>query len=148
MRTFFLSLMTVVFAVACGGPQQNDSDRRTDKKRAERVLELSKTWPDTPDYSTVFVALSPHGNAEGPSDARAVFDSTDYYGGLPRTGAYEFVAAYCSGCHSLEIVMQQRASRERWSYMLTWMVEKQGMVPLDEQDEDLILDYLVAHFGP
>jgi hypothetical protein len=63
-------------------------------------------------------------------------------------GEYELVAAYCAGCHSFEIVMQQRATRERWEYMLTWMSDKQGMVPLDDETENLVLEYLATNFGP
>lgn len=147
MRPLLLSLASIILTAACSGSDEV-SDLTPNEDRDQRVLEMSEHWPKSPDYSTVFIALTPLGAEVTADDGRPVFDSTDDYGGLPRTGEYEFVAAYCSACHSLEIVMQQRASRERWSYMLTWMVEKQGMVPLEAEDEELFLDYLVEHFGP
>ena len=58
------------------------------------------------------------------------------------------IALYaCSSCHSLQIVMQQRQPRAGWAYLLDWMEAKQGMAPLPADDEDILLDYLAAHFG-
>jgi cytochrome c len=54
----------------------------------------------------------------------------------------------CNSCHSLAIVKQQRLSRETWDKLLTWMVEKQGMAQQTPEQRQLILDYLVQHFGP
>ncbi len=75
------------------------------------------------------------------------FDAADDYWGLPRTAGYEEVAAYCAGCHSLAIVMQQRVTPERWEYLLNWMVEKQNMPPLETDERALIKAYLVQHFS-
>jgi cytochrome c len=54
----------------------------------------------------------------------------------------------CNSCHSLAIVKQQRLSRDTWDKLLTWMVEKQGMAKQAPEQRQLILDYLVQHFGP
>ena len=66
---------------------------------------------------------------------------------LRRSEGVETVAAYCSACHTLQIVMQQRQTRDGWDYLLTWMAEKQGMAepPPDMRAE--ILDYLSREFG-
>ena len=46
------------------------------------------------------------------------------------------------------IVKQQGLSREAWEESLEWMVDEQGMSPIeDEATRDKVLDYLSAHFG-
>lgn len=97
-----------------------------------------------PHYTFPFKPLTPEKHAALKNPYR--FDPNDDYSGLPRTGAYELVDAYCSGCHSLQIVMQQRASEARWKELLLWMSEKQNMPPL-EDDEQNVLRYLATHFG-
>ncbi len=144
MRLVGPFLVSVLTLSACEPPAEVEKD----SAKKERILEASKYWPSEPDYSVKLVALSPLGNDGASGTMRPVFNPSDDYWGLPRTGEFELVAAYCAGCHSIEIIMQQRASRERWEYMLTWMSEKQGMVPLDGEDRELVLDYLVLNFGP
>lgn len=53
----------------------------------------------------------------------------------------------CTTCHSEMIVAQQGLSRSEWDKMLVWMVEEQGMNPLEEADRNEILDYLSAHYN-
>ncbi|MEL7028242.1 MAG: hypothetical protein AAGL49_03305 [Pseudomonadota bacterium] len=81
------------------------------------------------------------------SSADTPFDPSDDYWGLPRTAGYEDVDAYCGACHSLQTVMQQRVSPERWAELLDWMVETQGMTPLAAEDRKTILAYLSEHFS-
>ena len=80
--------------------------------------------------------------------AYALFDPDKDYWGLPRDDGYEDVALYCSACHTLEIVMQQRAGRQRWAHMLDWMTKEQNMPPLPDGDQLRVLDYLAKNFGP
>jgi len=98
------------------------------------------------NYAPGYSALDPLtqlNNAQG----ETLFDPQDNYWGLPRSAGYEEVAAYCTACHSLRIVMQQRQPREGWNYLLTWMTEKQGMAPPPTADREILLDYLSQHFG-
>ena len=68
--------------------------------------------------------------------------------GLPPGPGREDVFYACKSCHSLMLVQQQGLSRERWDDTLEWMVEEQGMNPIeDEATRDRILDYLAAHYG-
>ena len=54
----------------------------------------------------------------------------------------------CAACHSLMIVKQQGLSRADWDESLEWMVEEQGMTPIeDEATRERVLDYLTNHFG-
>jgi cytochrome c len=53
----------------------------------------------------------------------------------------------CSVCHSERLVAQQGLTRERWDHLLDWMVEEQGMQPLDPEDREVVLDYLAEHYN-
>lgn len=69
------------------------------------------------------------------------------FGGLPEGEGQELVFYACTGCHSLMIIQQQEFSRRIWSEVLDWMVDEQGMAELPPEDEAIILDYLVEHYG-
>ncbi|MEL6869579.1 MAG: hypothetical protein AAFO81_07240 [Pseudomonadota bacterium] len=60
----------------------------------------------------------------------------------------ELTGAFCGACHSLSLVQQQAMDRQRWDSLLTWMSEKQNMPVVDDALRALMLDYLVANFGP
>ncbi|MHA3980635.1 c-type cytochrome [Halovulum sp. GXIMD14794] len=53
----------------------------------------------------------------------------------------------CTACHSEMIVVQQGKSRENWDKLFDWMVEEQGMAELPEDEREVILDYLAAHYN-
>ena len=116
--------------------------------RSRRIAAFARSWPKEPSYETVFRALETT-PVSTPMSAGPVinFDPDDDYWGLPRDEGYELVSAYCAGCHSLQIVMQQRASVARWRYLLNWMVTEQNMAPLTTPDEAVVLAYLVRNFG-
>jgi len=67
--------------------------------------------------------------------------------GLPAGPGRELVFGICQACHSLAIVKQQGLDRESWDETLAWMVEEQGMPPLDQENLTLVLDYLATHYG-
>jgi cytochrome c len=68
------------------------------------------------------------------------------WGGLPPGEARPVVYAYCSGCHSTRLIMQQGMSRARWDETLDWMVAKQGMAEPSPEVRESLLDYLAEHF--
>ncbi len=142
-----LSIFGAVSQSASDGSTNDRPYMRADIDRLKRLQTLSQTWPQIPDYSTSFVALFPNRQAGEANSAYAEYDPSDDYWGLPRTGPHAYVAGVCGGCHTLEIVMQQRASRAQWAYMLDWMTQTQGMPALADTDHDLILSYLADHFG-
>ena len=112
-----------------------------------RIKEIADTWQPQALYSVPYDTIDPNISVS----IKAVssrFNPDDEYWGLPReNGTEELVAAYCSACHSLRIVMQQHASQPRWDELLNWMVEKQNMPPLETEDLDHILNYLAKHFS-
>lgn len=123
----------------------SEKDTATPGTRAERIAEFAQNWDPEPQYDFAFNALDP--SFEIAASADSVFDPSDDYWGLPRDVGYELVSAYCSACHSLSIVMQQKATPERWDEILDWMVETQGMARLNPEDRTAIHAYLSAHFS-
>lgn len=113
----------------------------------QRIGSLAAGWTGEPDYSTGFDAIDPNVRISDFAAAAARFDPRDEYHGLPREEGFELVDAYCTACHSLRIVMQQHATRERWDDLLVWMVEKQGMPALPGDEREVVMDYLATHFG-
>ncbi|CZF85586.1 c-type cytochrome [Grimontia marina] len=59
----------------------------------------------------------------------------------------ELVAAVCSACHSLHLVVQQGLSKDSWEETLEWMVDEQGMDELDPDEHEAVLVYLSTHYG-
>ena len=114
--------------------------------RQARIAALVDGWDAQPSFDNQFNALTPSSTVTALVDTP--FDPTDDYWGLPRAdnGAHELVAAYCAGCHSLSIVMQQRTTNQGWKDLLVWMEEKQGMLNL-ETDEEMVLNYLSEFFN-
>ena len=78
----------------------------------------------------------------------AIDDDPQKWQGLPPGQGREDVFYRCAACHSLMIVRQQGLSRADWDESLEWMVEEQGMTPIeDEATRERVLDYLTKHFG-
>jgi cytochrome c len=110
------------------------------EERAHLIVYLS-TLSDTP------VAL-PADTATQSENAVSAMDDADKWEGLPPGPGREDVYYRCRACHSLMLVKQQGLSRESWDESLEWMVEEQGMSPIeDEEIRNRVLDYLSSHFG-
>lgn len=54
----------------------------------------------------------------------------------------------CTTCHGSALVRAQGHSRERWSGVLDFMVERHGMPEPSKEDRDMMLDYLAKAFPP
>ena len=67
--------------------------------------------------------------------------------GLVLAPGLEVVSTQCTVCHSARLISQNRADREGWLAMIRWMQKTQGLWPLGD-NEDLVLDYLAANYGP
>ncbi len=114
---------------------------KADSDRADLIAYL-RTLSDDP------VAL-PQATAAGPTSIEpATIAQDERFKGLPAGAGREEVVYLCSSCHSLMIVKQQDLSRDRWDQALEWMVEEQGMQPIqDAAVRARVLDYLSTHFG-
>jgi hypothetical protein len=51
----------------------------------------------------------------------------------------------CTNCHSSELVIQNRMSKERWIATIRWMQKTQNLWDLGT-NEAIIVDYLVANY--
>jgi hypothetical protein len=122
------------------------TDGEQDLRRA-RVSEMADGWNPEPVYHYAFDAMDPSLSVSA-GEAGTMFDPADDYWGLPRTDGYMLVDQNCTACHSIRIVMQQHQTEERWDYLLTWMVQDQGMWEMPAEERASVLAYLVEHFGP
>ena len=61
-------------------------------------------------------------------------------------GAAETLA-YCSPCHSVQIVSEQRLSDEDWEAVFRIMEDEHGMAPILEPVRTRILTYLSRHYS-
>ena len=55
---------------------------------------------------------------------------------------------HCSVCHSLELPTSQRLDRANWEWVVTDMVSKYGATWITEEQQAIIIDYLVDNYGP
>ena len=69
------------------------------------------------------------------------------YGGLPEGEGREAVYFTCRACHALDQFTGERLTLGEWDALLVEMVSKQGMVEPEPWARDLMLDYLVTHYG-
>ena len=60
---------------------------------------------------------------------------------------FAIVKAACTSCHSSKLITQNRATREGWKQMITWMQATQGLQDLGK-NEPIILDYLAKYYAP
>ncbi len=59
----------------------------------------------------------------------------------------ELVISQCTGCHSSQLILTQRLSKQGWLATIRWMQEEHGLWPL-EDFEDPIVRYLAKYYGP
>ena len=84
---------------------------------------------------------------QDPHQGLEVVDGIDLESGLMATGDYELVKKNCTPCHSGKLITQNKATREGWASMISWMQETQGLWDLGG-NQDAILDYLESCYGP
>jgi len=74
-------------------------------------------------------------------------DSLDVATGLVIGDGMNLVIGHCTGCHSAELITQNRATREGWIKVIRWMQETQNLWDLGESEE-AIVSYLAKHYAP
>ena len=116
-------------------PGVKSTDERT------QLIAYLRTLSDKP------VTL-PAAASDAASASVASVDDPQKWQGLPPGPGREDVFYRCKACHSLMIVKQQGLDREAWDESLEWMVEEQGMTPIEDAAiRARVLDYLSTHFG-
>jgi len=154
MKYLFIALLLLSLS-ACGEAPEGKTETAEapmpptalELRRAERVASMAASYEEAISFKDQYNALDPRLKRSGITRG-SMFNAADDYWGLPRTPGYEEVASNCAACHSLAIVMQQHVTAERWDYLLKWMVDKQGMMAMEPEDEILVRAYLNKHFSP
>lgn len=67
--------------------------------------------------------------------------------GLVAGEGLNMVIANCTGCHSSQLITQNRATREGWIRVIRWMQETQNLWELGE-NEEVIVSYLTKYYAP
>lgn len=86
-------------------------------------------------------------NGEEEEDTEEAEAAEEDFGNLFVAEGVEETYYACTACHSEMIVAQQGKTRDGWKKLLVWMVEEQGMNELPEDELNVILDYLAAHYN-
>lgn len=110
------------------------------------VLAMAAAWDGDIRYGAAYPALDPLRLDQDAAPA-AGFAPSDEYWGLPRTSGHEDVAARCSACHSIALVMQQRQNAAGWTAVIDRMVARQGMPEPDASARASMIAYLAGEFG-
>lgn len=111
--------------------------------------------PDEADRKEILAYLSTNYDAAAGASHRPVGDpnvtikgSEDAeFGVLVAGEGVDTVFYTCSGCHSERIVAQQGLTRDGWDELIEWMVDEQGLGQPDDEDMNVILDYLAAYYN-
>jgi D-alanyl-D-alanine dipeptidase len=81
------------------------------------------------------------------SDNEKVRDSIHVATGLIADEGLNLVIAHCTGCHSAQLITQNRATKEGWVRVIRWMQETQNLWDLGESEE-AIVNYLTRNYSP
>ncbi|UKN03758.1 monoheme cytochrome C [Paracrocinitomix mangrovi] len=109
-------------------------------------------FPDLFDPAPEIVAMDTT-NVQEEYIPSTTIDSADVVDGIHQpTGlivdkGVEDVMVTCGACHSLNLVTQNRATREGWKDIIVWMQETQKLWDLGPKEE-VILDYLGKNYAP
>ena len=87
------------------------------------------------------------GKGKGLAEDERVVDGIHLATGMKIGKGFDIVRQTCTGCHSAKLITQNRATREGWKEMITWMQETQGLWQLGPIEEE-VLDYLSTHYAP
>lgn len=95
---------------------------------------------------TRFALDPPGGSHAQPERPEAASSPIDWAMLLPEEEGKGRVVAYCSGCHSLKMVVQSRKDWDGWYNNITWMADEFD-APVPEQEIMLLADFLSVHAG-
>lgn len=98
-----------------------------------------------PEHEPITSPISGRTSIE--TDENAVVGGIHVATGMAFDKNFNIVKAACTSCHSSKLITQNRATREGWKQMITWMQATQGLPDLGK-NEPIILDYLAKHYAP
>ncbi len=60
----------------------------------------------------------------------------------------ELYNAYCTPCHSLQLIESQRLTRSMWDWVMDDVINEYGGTWITDDERKILVDYLVENFGP
>ncbi|WP_112323542.1 c-type cytochrome [Oceanibium sediminis] len=118
---------------------------RDAQERADVIAYLNSQSDAPLDLAGAGSDAAASGDTQATAEAEAPAEE-DFGQLVVAPGAEETYYA-CTACHSEMIVAQQGKTREGWDKLFDWMIEEQGMAELPEDERNIILDYLAAHYN-
>lgn len=107
-------------------------------------------WSENPDYfqsDEQIEELDSMPTAPIEVDSDEVVDSIHVASGLIADEGYQMVLANCTGCHSADLIKQNRGTEDYWKGLIVWMQTTQGLWDLGE-NEKTIVQYLSKNYAP
>ena len=92
--------------------------------------------------------LSTTVSAQEPTESQPQSPVPSTFGLLFEAEGVAETFAFCTGCHSEQIVAQQGLKRADWDDLFDYMEDEHGMAPIPEPYRTQILDYLSTYYGP
>lgn len=131
-RDWLLPLLWLFLLTGTGCQSPSDA---ADQQQEEQAVEIA-------------IATEPENVAAGTASPDSlVVNGIHVPTGLVADEGYLLVRNNCSGCHSLDLVKNKRASREGWLATIRWMQQTQGLWDLGSNEKP-ILDYLAKNYAP
>lgn len=76
-----------------------------------------------------------------------VVDGVHISTGLIADKNYKLVVQNCTSCHSAQLIIQNKATRDNWVQIIDWMQKTQNLWDLGESEKPII-DYLSKNYSP
>ncbi len=108
--------------------------------------ESTAAEPHTEQTVAVKTDTQPAPETAAPAEPQ-IEDGKDVQTGLLAADGLQIVKSTCTACHSSDLILQNRFTREGWHEKIVWMQETQGLWDLGD-NESTILDYLADNYSP
>jgi hypothetical protein len=105
----------------------------------ESISQVFQSYPEAPILKNQAIDI----NSQKPEFENGIHLAT----GLAQDANFKIVKAICTRCHSAKLITQNKATRQGWKDMITWMQATQGLEDLGDY-EVKVLDYLSTHYAP
>lgn len=110
------------------------------------VLPQQAGWGGPAARPTASDSMAQRSASPASAAAPAAQDEAETPEALPPGEGRDDTFYACTACHGTAVIRRAGLTRARWDELLDWMVEKQGMTPLEPDLRTVILDYLATTF--
>jgi len=80
------------------------------------------------------------------SPSNVAAGATSVAASMPKGKGKDETLRYCSGCHTMDVIVKQHKSKQRW--LETVQVMAQKGTTASEEDLLTVVDYLAKNYGP